>query len=71
MSIPISAINLSKSILLVNNCALEPIRTKPTTEVCGFVKCTLQSSSILLEATNDIAATTNIELFEAQVIEFY
>ena len=71
MSIPISAINLSKSILLVNNCVLEPIRTAPTTEACGFVKCTLQSSSILLEATNDIAATTNIELFEAQVVEFY
>ena len=71
MSIPISAINLSKSILLVNNCVLEQIRTKPTTEECGFVKCTLQSSSILLEASNDIAASTNIELFEAKVIEFY
>ena len=70
LSIPISDINLSKSILLVNNCVFEPLKLVSTGGVVNFVKCTLQSSSILLESSTDISSWT-IYFFEAQVVEFY
>ena len=69
LTIPISAINLSKSILLVNNCIFRPYPYAYSADF-GSIKCTLQSSSILLEATNDISSMT-IDFFEAQVVEFY
>ena len=72
LSIPISPINLSKSILLVNNCVFRPHLSSvySSNYDYGVVKCTLQSSSVLLESIYDISNTA-IELFEAQVIEFY
>ena len=70
LSIPISDINLSKSILLVNNCVFEPLKIVSTGDAINFVKCTLQSSSILLESSTDISSWT-IYFFEAQVVEFY
>ena len=71
LSIDISPINLSKSILLVNNCVYRPYPYAYNTDF-GSIKCTLQSSSILLEATvtTDISGST-IKIFEAQVVEFY
>ena len=72
LTIPISTINLSKSILLVNNCIFRPSPscTYSTNYDYGIIKCTLQSSSILLEPTHDLS-DRNIDIFEAQVIEFY
>ena len=69
LSIPISPINLSKSILLVNNCIFRPYPYAYNTDF-GIIKCTLQSSSVLLESTSDLSNMT-INLFEAQVVEFY
>ena len=69
LTIPISAINLSKSILLVNNCIFRPFPYAYNNDF-GIIKCTLQSSSILLESTADLLRIT-IDIFEAQVVEFY
>ena len=69
LTIPISAIDLSKSILLVNNCIFRPYPYAYDTDF-GIIKCTLQSSSILLEVTNNSLRGT-IDIFEAQVVEFY
>ena len=70
LTIPISPINLSKSILLVNNCVYRPNPYAYSSDY-GIIKCTLQSSSILLLASSSSFQNTNIEIFEAQVIEFY
>ena len=70
LSISISPINLSKSILLVNNCIFRPMPyAQQSYEDC--VRCILQASSILLISHTSDFISNIIDIFEAQVIEFY